>query len=49
MYQVEISQFAQWVLEDHPFPATGTAGLAALRVALAALSSAATGQSVHLS
>ena len=48
MYRVEISRFAQWVLKDHPFPATGTDGLAALRVALAALTSAVTGQSVHL-
>lgn len=49
MYQVEINRFAEWVLEDHPFPATGTDGLAALRVALAAVASADTGQSVSLS
>jgi myo-inositol 2-dehydrogenase/D-chiro-inositol 1-dehydrogenase len=49
MYQAEIARFAQWVLEDQPFPATGAEGVAALRVALAALTSVATGQPVSLS
>ena len=49
MYEIEIARFAEWVLEDRPFPATGTEGLAALRVALAALESVETGQVVSLS
>jgi predicted dehydrogenase len=48
MYQVEITRFADWVLEDRPFPATGAEGLAALRVALTALESVQTGQAVSL-
>jgi myo-inositol 2-dehydrogenase/D-chiro-inositol 1-dehydrogenase len=49
MYQVEIARFAEWVLEDRPFPATGAEGLAALRVALAALESVETGRAASLS
>lgn len=49
MYEAEIARFAEWVLEDRPFPATGAEGLAALRVALAALESVETGQVVDLS
>jgi UDP-N-acetylglucosamine 3-dehydrogenase len=49
MYQVQIARFAKWVLEDHPFPATGTEGMAALRVAQGALASMASGQSLSLS
>jgi predicted dehydrogenase len=48
MYEVEIARFAEWVLEDRPFPATGPEGLAALRVALTALESAKTGQVVSI-
>ena len=48
MYELEIARFAQWILEDEPFPATGEDGKAALRVALAAVESIKTGQPVHL-
>jgi UDP-N-acetylglucosamine 3-dehydrogenase len=44
MYQLEIARFAEWVLKDRPFPATGEEGMASLRVALAALESARSGQ-----
>ena len=49
MYEVEIARFAEWVLEDRPFPASCAEGLAALRVAQAALESVQTGQVVSLS
>jgi predicted dehydrogenase len=49
MYEVEIARFAEWVLNDRPFPAGGAEGLAALRVALAALESVQTGRAVSLS
>jgi myo-inositol 2-dehydrogenase/D-chiro-inositol 1-dehydrogenase/scyllo-inositol 2-dehydrogenase (NAD+) len=48
MYEVEIARFAAWVLNDRPFPTGGTEGLAALRVALAALESVQTGRAVSI-
>ncbi|HIQ05799.1 MAG TPA: Gfo/Idh/MocA family oxidoreductase [Anaerolineae bacterium] len=48
MYQNEIASFARCILEDQPPLATGEDGRAALRVALAALESVQTGQSVFL-
>jgi predicted dehydrogenase len=48
MYTNQIQAFADWVLEDEPFPATGEDGKLALRVALAALESIQTGQTIHL-
>ncbi len=48
MYQREIAGFARCVLEGRPLPATGEDGRAALQVALAALESIRTGQTVAL-
>ncbi len=48
MYRNQIRSFANWVLKDEPFPATGADGKLALRVALAALESIRTGQTIHL-
>jgi predicted dehydrogenase len=46
MYQRQIARFARHVIDDAPFAARGETGLAALRVALAALESVQTGQPV---
>ncbi|MFN2234583.1 MAG: Gfo/Idh/MocA family protein [Anaerolineales bacterium] len=48
MYQNQIRAFADWVLKDEPFPAKGSDGRLALRVALAALESIQNGQTIHL-
>ncbi len=48
MYQREIERFARWILAEEPFPATGEDGKAALRVALAALESIETGETIRL-
>jgi predicted dehydrogenase len=48
MYQTQIRSFADWILKDEPFPATGTEGKLALQVALAALESIRTGQTIFL-
>ena len=48
MYQNQTRAFADWVLNDQPFPATGEDGKAALKVALAALKSIQTGETIHL-
>jgi myo-inositol 2-dehydrogenase/D-chiro-inositol 1-dehydrogenase len=48
MYQREIERFARWVLAGEPFPAIGEDGKAALRVALAALESIKTGETITL-
>ena len=48
MYQNQIRAFADWVLNDQPFPATGEDGKRALQVALAALESIQTGETIHL-
>jgi predicted dehydrogenase len=48
MYENQIQAFADWVRNDQPFPATGEDGKLALRVALAALESIQTGETVHL-
>ena len=48
MYQNQIRSFANWILKDEPFPATGEDGKLALQVALAALESIRTGQTIHL-
>ncbi len=49
MYQREVASFAQCIRDDREPIAGGAAGKAALRVALAAIESARTGQPVHLS
>jgi predicted dehydrogenase len=48
MYKIQIAAFARWILTDEPFPTTGEDGKAALRVALAALKSIQTGQTINL-
>ncbi len=48
MYQNQIHSFANWVLTDEPFPATGEDGRQALLVALGALKSIHTGQTIQL-
>lgn len=48
MYQTQIRSFADWLLKEEPFPATGVEGKLALRVALAALESIRTGQTIQL-
>ncbi|MDQ1300359.1 MAG: Gfo/Idh/MocA family oxidoreductase, partial [Chloroflexota bacterium] len=48
MYQREIAGFARCIIEDQSPPAGGAEGQAALRVALAALESIRTGQSIWL-
>lgn len=48
MYRIEIARFARCILENRPFPTTGENGKAALRVALAALESIETMQTVFL-
>ncbi len=48
MFQREIEAFARCILEHRPVPVTGEDGVAALRVALAALESIALGQVVRL-
>ena len=48
MYKNQIRSFANWVLKDEPFPAKGEDGKLALQVALAALESIRTGQTIHL-
>jgi predicted dehydrogenase len=48
MYQTQIRSFADWVLKEEPFPATGADGKLALQVALAALESIRTGQTIQL-
>ena len=48
MYQNQAANFVKWILEDQPFPATGEDGKAALQVALAALESIQTNQTIHL-
>jgi predicted dehydrogenase len=47
MYQNEIAAFARWVLLGEPFPAQGDDGRLALRVALGAIESINTGQTIH--
>jgi predicted dehydrogenase len=48
MYQAQVRAFADWVLKDEPFPATGSTGKLALQVALAAIKSINTGQTIPL-
>ena len=48
MYHNQIAKFARWILYDEPFPATGTEGRTALKVALAALESINTNQTIQL-
>jgi len=48
MYYLQALSFVRWVLDDEPFPATGAEGLAALEVALAALQSIQTGETVKI-
>ena len=48
MYQNQIRSFADWVLNNEPFPATGADGKLALQVAQAALESIRTGQTILL-
>ncbi len=48
MYQREIASFARTILEDQPPVAGAEHGIAALRVALAALESVRTGEVVRL-
>jgi len=48
MHQNQIQSFANWIRKDEPFPATGEDGKLALQVALAALESIRTGQTIHL-
>jgi len=46
MYQQQIARFTRWILADEPFPATGEDGKLALQVALAALESIRTGETI---
>jgi predicted dehydrogenase len=48
MYSNQTQAFADWVLKDIPFPAQGDDGKLALQVALAALESIRTGETIHL-
>jgi predicted dehydrogenase len=48
MYQAQVRAFADWVLKNEPFPATGADGKLTLQVALAALESIRTGQTILL-
>jgi predicted dehydrogenase len=48
MYKNQIQAYANWVLKDEPFPARGEDGKLALQVALAALESIETGQTIQL-
>ncbi len=48
MYCNQTQAFADWVLHDTPFPAQGEDGRLALQVALAALESIQTGETIHL-
>jgi myo-inositol 2-dehydrogenase / D-chiro-inositol 1-dehydrogenase len=48
MYHNQAASYAKWILENQPFPTTGEAGKAALQVALAALESIQTGQTIQL-
>ena len=48
MYVNQIRAFADWVLNNSPFPAQGEDGKLALEVALAALEAIKTGQTVNL-
>ncbi len=48
MYHNQAASYTKWILEDQPFPATGKDGKAALTVALAALESIQTGQTIQV-
>jgi scyllo-inositol 2-dehydrogenase (NAD+) len=48
MYYLQALSFARWILDDIPFLATGEDGAAALEVALAALQSIQTGETVNI-
>lgn len=48
MYQNQIRSFADWILQNKSFPTTGEDGKLALKVALGALESIETGQTIHL-
>ena len=48
MYYLQARRFEDWILDNEPFPATGADGAAALEVALAALQSIQTGETVNI-
>ena len=48
MYQNQAQSFANWLVKDEPFPATGEDGKLALEVALGALESIRSGKTVSL-